>query len=106
MRLFYDLYAGAAQSVEQRITGGIYGDGFALKDTKASRKYMPDSNDAVWENTRKKLLLCTIQEDSEKLRHGVGNVPRASRKEEEQEKVRGKNENTINSYTGKRVGLA
>ena len=51
----------------ERIIGGIYGDGFAVKDTKASRKYMPDSKDVVWENTPKKLLPCTILEDSEKL---------------------------------------
>ena len=52
---------------KERIIGGIYGDGFAVKDTKASRKYMPDSKDVVWENTPKKLLPCTILEDSEKL---------------------------------------
>lgn len=61
------IIASVAQSVEQYIIGGIYGDGFALKDTKASRKYMPDSKDVVWENTQKKLLPCTIPEDSEKL---------------------------------------
>lgn len=57
------IFAGAAQSVEQRIIGGIYGDGFALKETK----YMPDSKDVMWENTPKKLLPCTIPEYSEKL---------------------------------------
>lgn len=68
---------------------------------------MPDSRDVVWENTPKKILPCTILEDSEKLCAMVEEkFPRASRKEEEQEKVRGKNENTINSYAGKCVGLA
>lgn len=52
---------------KERIIGGIYGDGFAVKDTQASRKYMPDSKDVVWENTPKKLLPCTILEDSGKL---------------------------------------
>ena len=47
------IFASVAQSVEQRIIGGIYGDGFALKDTKASRKYMPDSKDVMWENIPK-----------------------------------------------------
>lgn len=51
----------------ERIIGGIYGDGFAVKDTAASRKYMPDSRETVWENTPKNLLPCTILEDSEKL---------------------------------------
>lgn len=52
---------------KERIIGGIYGDGFAVKDTKASRKYMPDSKCGEWENTPKNLLPCTILEDSEKL---------------------------------------
>ena len=52
---------------KERIIGGIYGDGFAVKDTGAARKYMPDSKCGEWENTPKNLLPCTILEDSEKL---------------------------------------
>lgn len=52
---------------KDKIIGGIYGDGFAVKDTKAARRYMPDSKCGEWENTPENLLPCTILEDSEKL---------------------------------------
>lgn len=51
----------------EKIIGGIYGDGFAVKDTEASRSYMPDCREENWENTPQNLLPCTILEDSEKL---------------------------------------
>jgi len=52
---------------KEKIIGGIYGDGFAVKDTSASRKFMPDCREEVWENTPQSLLPCTILDDSEKL---------------------------------------
>lgn len=51
----------------ERIIGGIYGDGFAVKDNEASRRFMPDSVNEKWENTPSSLLPCTILEDREKL---------------------------------------
>lgn len=51
----------------EKVIGGIYGDGFAVKDTAASRKYMPDCEEEEWENTPKSLLPCTILDDREKL---------------------------------------
>ena len=32
----------------EKLIGGIYGDGFAVKDTAASRRFMPDCRDEVW----------------------------------------------------------
>ena len=29
----------------EKLIGGIYGDGFAVKDTAASRRFMPDCRD-------------------------------------------------------------
>ena len=51
----------------EKIIGGIYGDGFAVKDTKASRAFMPDCREEAWENTPKSMLPCTILDDCEKL---------------------------------------
>ena len=51
----------------EKLIGGIYGDGFAVKDTEASRNFMPDCREEVWENTPKALLPCTILDDSGKL---------------------------------------
>lgn len=51
----------------EKLIGGIYEDGFAVKDTPASRRFMPDCRDEVWENTPAALLPCTILEDSGKL---------------------------------------
>lgn len=50
-----------------KLIGGIYGDGFAVKDTEASRSFMPDCREETWENTPPALLPCTILEDREKL---------------------------------------
>ena len=50
-----------------KLIGGIYEDGFALKDTAASRRFMPDCWKEVWENTPPSLLPCTILDDEEKL---------------------------------------
>ena len=35
----------------EKLIGGIYGDGFAVKDTAASRKFMPDCREEIWEDT-------------------------------------------------------
>lgn len=51
----------------EKLIGGIYGDGFAVKDTEASRAFMPDCREGVWEDTPAALLPCTILEDREKL---------------------------------------
>lgn len=51
----------------EKIIGGIYGDGFAVKDTPTSREYMPDSACIKWELTPQNLLPCTVLDDSEKL---------------------------------------
>lgn len=51
----------------EKIIGGIYGDGFAVKNTTASRNYMPDYGEENWENTPQSLLPCTILDDSKKL---------------------------------------
>ena len=51
----------------EKLIGGIYGDGFAVKDTAASRRFMPDCRDEVWADTPAALLPCTILEDSGKL---------------------------------------
>ena len=51
----------------ERIFGGIYENGFLVKDTKASRKYMPDSLlEPPYEGARN-MLPVTILDDKEKL---------------------------------------
>lgn len=52
---------------QDKLIGGIYGDGFAVKDTAASRRFMPDCREEVGEHTPPALLPCTILEDREKL---------------------------------------
>ena len=47
----------------EKLIGGIYGDGFAVKDTEASRRFMPDCREEVGEDTPAALLPCTILED-------------------------------------------
>lgn len=51
----------------EKLIGGIYGDGFAVKDTAASRRFMPDCREETWEDTPAALLPCTILDDSKKL---------------------------------------
>lgn len=51
----------------EKLIGGIYEDGFAVKDTSASRRFMPNCREEVWEHTPAALLPCTILEDGEKL---------------------------------------
>ena len=51
----------------EKLIGGIYGDGFAVKDTDSARQFMPDCREEIWENTPAALLPCTILEHQEKL---------------------------------------
>jgi len=58
---------------KEKLFGGIYEDGFAVKDTPAARKYMPGASlqEEGWEKTPKSMLPCVILEDGEKLREMV-----------------------------------
>lgn len=51
----------------ERIFGGIYENGFLVKDTKASRKYMPDSLPELPYEGARNMLPVTIIDDKEKL---------------------------------------
>ena len=55
----------------ERIFGGIYANGFMVKDTKAGRKYMPDSEPEISYEGAKEMLPCTVLEDREKLQQMV-----------------------------------
>lgn len=55
----------------ERIFGGIYGNGFLVKDTKAARKYMPESEPEPPYEGAKAMLPVTILEDGETLRKMV-----------------------------------
>ncbi len=50
---------------KERIFGGIYENGFMVKDTKASRKYMPDSMPEPPYKGAKPMLPVTILEQRE-----------------------------------------
>lgn len=56
---------------QERIFGGIYGNGFMVKDTKASRKYMPDSEPKPPYKGAKPMLPVTILENKEILQKMV-----------------------------------
>lgn len=49
----------------ERIFGGIYGNGFMVKITKASQKYMPNSEPMHPYDGAKEMLPVTILEDRE-----------------------------------------
>lgn len=51
----------------ERIFGGIYGSGFLVKITEASKKYMPDSEPEPPYKGAKPMLPVTILEDRETL---------------------------------------
>lgn len=55
----------------ERIFGGIYGDGFMVKITEASKKYMPDSIAEPPYEGAKPMLPVTILDDREKLQKMV-----------------------------------
>lgn len=48
---------------KERIFGGIYGNGFLVKDTEAGRKHMPDSEPEPPYEGAKPMLPVTILED-------------------------------------------
>lgn len=50
---------------KERIFGGIYGNGFLVKRTRASESFMPDSEP---EPPQEKMLPVTILDDGEKLK--------------------------------------
>lgn len=58
----------------ERIFGGIYGNGFLVKDTGAARKYMPDSEPEPPYEGAKAMLPVTILEDGETLRRMVAEM--------------------------------
>lgn len=49
----------------ERIFGGIYGNGFMVKITEASKKYMPDSEPMEPYEGAKEMLPVTILEDKD-----------------------------------------
>ncbi len=55
----------------ERIFGGIYGSGFMVKDTKASRQYMPDSEPVPPYKGAKPMLPVTILDDRQQLQKMV-----------------------------------
>lgn len=55
----------------ERIFGGIYESGFMVKITKASKRYMPDSEEECPYEGAKPMLPVTIVDDSEKLKEMV-----------------------------------
>lgn len=55
----------------ERIFGGIYGDGFLVKITKAGRKYMPESEPQPPYEGAKPMLPVTILENRELLQQMV-----------------------------------
>lgn len=55
----------------ERIFGGIYGNGFLVKITEASRKYMPDSEPEPPYEGAKDMLPVTILDDREMLQKMV-----------------------------------
>ena len=56
---------------KERIFGGIYGNGFMVKITEASKKYMPDSIAEPPYDGAKPMLPVTILDDRDKLQKMV-----------------------------------
>lgn len=79
---------------KERIFGGIYENGFLVKDTKAARNYMPDSTPEPPYEGAKEMLPVTILEDGEKLRGMVsemyGELPERKGKTGGKEPAKGK----------------
>ena len=55
----------------ERIFGGIYGSGFMVKETKAAKKYMPDSEPEPPYEGAKPMLPVTIIDNASALRDMV-----------------------------------
>lgn len=58
----------------ERIFGGIYEDGFMVKVTEASRKFMPDSEPKPPYQGAKEMLPVTILDDREQLQKMVAEM--------------------------------
>lgn len=56
---------------KERIFGGIYGNGFMVKITEASKKYMPDSEEESPYKGAKPMLPVTILENKELLQEMI-----------------------------------
>lgn len=56
---------------KERIFGGIYGNGFLVKITEASKKYMPDSGQELPYEGAKPMLPVTILNDRTALQNMV-----------------------------------
>lgn len=56
---------------KERIFGGIYGNGFMVKITEASKKYMPDSEPEPPYEGAKPMLPVTILENKELLQEMI-----------------------------------
>ena len=56
---------------KEKIFGGIYGNGFLVKITEASKKYMPDSEPEPPYEGAKEMLPVTILEDRDLLQKMV-----------------------------------
>ena len=59
---------------KERIFGGIYENGFLVKDTKAARNYMPDSTPEPPYEGAKEMLPVTILENREMLQKMVAEM--------------------------------
>jgi len=59
---------------KEKIFGGIYGNGFMVKITQSSRKYMPDSESEPPYDGAKPMLPVTILENKELLQEMVSEM--------------------------------
>ena len=59
---------------KERIFGGIYGKGFMVKITEASKKYMPDSDPEPPYEGAKPMLPVTILDNKEMLQEMVSSM--------------------------------
>lgn len=59
---------------KERIFGGIYGNGFMVKITESSKKYMPDSEPISPYKGAKLMLPVTILDNKEKLQAMVSEM--------------------------------
>ena len=59
---------------KERIFGGIYGKGFMVKVTEASKKYMPDSEPEPPYEGAKPMLPVTILDNKEQLQEMVSEM--------------------------------
>lgn len=79
---------------KERIFGGIYGSGFMIKITKASKKYMPESCPEPPYEGAKPMLPCTILDNRGSLQEMV-EAMFEELPERKQKKKKGKGESVI-----------